>query len=723
MRFSYKLVTALLICCLVTADVWAQDMFDMDVELGWESCYRPSQWMPVDVSVYTQVEQPFEGAIEVSTQQDSLNAMTVHQNFVAVRDLPSYIPLVTKLAYAANECHIRLLDDQGRIILRENRSILSDTLTNVPLTGVHENELLIGVIGSRTFSLLRIPDYSVCRLNLERSVPDDLYGQYPGLNQKPAEDEGGKVYVKHKLERMACFDWTGYAGLDLLVMYNPEWDQLRPKQLEAISEWVGNGGKLLVVLGSNPLPTNDVMENLLPFDAEGARQVKTISSELGLWRWPLGQSSDIVARPLSPRASTRIYKPLTLGGNNEILFAVGHSGFGKVGVLAYDPMLINDADPISRAKFWVFHMTSVMENSENKPIHRSIKFKDKQDEPSDSSFFGGYFESGIADGGSTAVLNRLMSIPELKPLSIWWVILLLALLALLLGPVDYYVLKKKDRLPWTWLTCTGWIIVFSAVAYYGVAALRGGQMRVQTLSVWDGLQGRQECWSTTYTGLFAPESDKYQLEWTEPTGKQWWSGIAPTGEYLYEGEQSASRRIVYSQIDGENIPVSVPINIWTMQTLLVESTRGSLPFNATVDRQGNEVTVTITNYYDSAIKYGYIFFDQGRRMSFVEKIEAGETKEFSDTLSTGNKLWDLNQIGLDYSYSFFGPTRRDASIEAAYYSHGCFERTQMIKSYLEQGAAVVCVEYDKAPPPYQVAGRDTRFEHNLLVRQVVFPRD
>jgi len=700
-------------------------MFDMDVELGWESCYRPSQWMPVDVSVYTQVEQPFEGTIEISTQQDSLNAMTVHQNFVAVRDLPSYIPLVTKLAYAANECHILLLDDQGRTILRDNRSISSDTLTKEPLTGVHENELLIGVIGSRTFSLLRIPDYSITRLNLEYKPSDVSSGRYPVFIPQPTGDEGGKVYVKHKLERMACFDWTGYAGLDLLVMYNPKWDQLRPKQLQAISEWVRNGGQLLVVLGSNPLPANDVMENLLPFEAEGARQVEVVSTEIGLWRWPQGQSSDIVARPLVPRLSTRIYKPLILGGNNEILFAVGHLGFGKVGVLAYDPALIDDEDPMSRAKFWVFHMASVMENSINNPIHRSIKFKDKQDEQSDSSYFGRYFASGIADNGSTTVLNRLMDIPELKPFSIWWVILLLALLGLLLGPVDYFVLKKHDRLPWTWLTCTGWIVIFSVVAYYGVAALRGGQMCVRTLSVWDGLQGRQECWSTSYTGLFAPTSDEYHLEWTEPTGKQWWSGIAPTGEYLWEGEQSASRRIMYSQIDGENIPASIPINIWTMQTLLIESTRGSLPFNAAVDRQGNDVTVTITNYYDSAIKDWYVFFDQGRSMSFDEKIEAGETKEFTNNLGTDNKLWDLNQIALDYSYSIFGPTttKEDASIEAAYYSHGCFERTQMIKSYLEQGAAVVCVKYEQAPAPFKVTDRDSKYEHILLVRQVVFPRD
>jgi len=722
MRVLFKPVMALIICGMVTADITAQEMFDMDVELGWESCYRPTQWMPVDVSVYTQAEQPFEGAIEISTQQDSLNAMTVYQNFVAMKDLPSYLPLVTKLAYAANECHIRLLDDQGRTLLRDNRSILNDTLTEEPLTVVQENEFFIGVIGSRTFSLLRMSDYSVCRLNLEVIPTEPSYRRYAGLEQQPTGDEGGQVYVKHKLERMACFDWTGYASLDLLVMFNPEWDQLRPKQLQAISEWVRNGGSLLVILGSNPLPTDDIMEKLLPFEAEGARQVKVAPADFGLWSWPQGQSYNVVARPLIPRGSTRIYTPLTLGGNNEILFATGHSGFGKVGVLAYDPTLIDDADPASRAKFWLYHIASVMENSLSRPIHRSIKFKDKQENSSGGGFGANYFESGIADGGSTAVLNRLMDIPELKPLSIWWVILLLALLALLLGPVDYFVLKKHDRLPWTWVTCTGWIVIFSVLAYYGVQALRGGQMQVQTLSVWDGMQGEPGCWSTTYTGLFAPTSDEYHLEWTEPTGKQWWSGIAPTGEYLWEGEQAASRRIMYYQTDGENRPASVPINIWTMQTLLIESNRGNLPLNASVERIGNEIKVTITNYYDSAISGGYVLFAQGRSLSFGG-VEAGQTTEFTSTLRTDNKIWDLNNIGIEFPASIYDASDNYARMEAAYYSHGCFRRTQMIKSYLEHGAAVVCVEFDKAPTPLKVTERNSEFEHSLLVRQVVFPRD
>jgi len=59
-----------------------------------------------------------------------------------------------------------------------------------------------------------------------------------------------------------------------------------------------------------------------------------------------------------------------------------------------------------------------------------------------------HFEQDDANAGMNAVFEYLYVV--LKPLSIWWVIALLVLLAVLLGPVDYLVLKRYDKLPWTW---------------------------------------------------------------------------------------------------------------------------------------------------------------------------------------------------------------------------------------------------------------------------------
>ena len=89
-------------------------------------------------------------------------------------------------------------------------------------------------------------------------------------------------------------------------------------------------------------------------------------------------------------------------------------------------------------------------------------------------------------------MDHLYNISEMRPLSIWWVILLLGTLAVLLGPVDYKILKRLDRLPLTWLTCTFWIVLFSVGAYYGVRALRGGKLQMRVVSVLDGIENNDK---------------------------------------------------------------------------------------------------------------------------------------------------------------------------------------------------------------------------------------
>jgi len=241
------------------------------------------------------------------------------------------------------------------------------------------------------------------------------------------------------------------------------------------------------------------------------------------------------------------------------------------------------------------------------PYSRTIEFvKDAEDQDYNRSNERNY-RTGLAQAGSDAVMEHLYNIPEMRPLSIWWVILLLISLAVLLGPVDYKILKRIKRLPLTWLSCSIWIVLFTAGAYYGVQALRAGKMQLRTVSVTDGISGTDCAWSTAYIGLFAPKSDDYRLEGLQKD--QWWSGIAPAGEHISAYQrQSGTRNIYCLQQDGYSQPYSLPINIWTVQCLLDESRQERLPLRASLTRQDQQVGVNITNESDSAIKHGYVLF-------------------------------------------------------------------------------------------------------------------
>src|SRR5690606_18544108 len=104
---------------------------------------------------------------------------------------------------------------------------------------------------------------------------------------------------------------------------------------------------------------------------------------------------------------------------------------------------------------------------------------------------------------------------------------------------------------YTWLTSTGWIVVFTIGAYYGVQWLRAGSMELRAVTVLDSVADSNCAWATCYAGIFAPRSDDYELEGLTP--HQWWSGVAPMQDEIWaQQRESGVRQIYCRQADGGN---------------------------------------------------------------------------------------------------------------------------------------------------------------------------
>jgi len=907
----------------------AESPFNVDADFGWGGCYRPMEWTPVKIQINHSFTEPFAGAVTVSAPQDGLNTMNVSHTFVLTPDMPLHLPLVTKLAFAAEKCTVRIADQKGKTRWRHDYELWDYSPTSRRLTPVNRNDLLIGVLGRRAFGLLDVPRQSVC---------DSQAGT-------------GQVYLQSKLAQSVPWDWTGFASLDLLIMYNPRWNEYRQSQSEAIARWVSNGGRFLLVLGSNPLPVDNPIAQILPFDVQPPRQTTVTTETLSNLRLYPETSEDVSACELTPKPGAHLYE---IDRGNQGFFATAFVGFGRVGVLAFDPDTMTQRQRTRAGRFWVERIKAVLEDPHspfaapqqpqviaeaqptrcpltgdlthpdrheggirltigglaageymmtsyhNNPtrkhsridiyINGELRARDKRQSrisrdndaatfstmltvsdgndvvieyrPGSSSgdrratlcgfeltqteavegpdspgllrerepflavdigasgqtvadgFIGlGFTENGRlktarfteADGlsagitvtleptnendklqfnptptdyirtpimphenvraapvsfasrtirfapdsqaaadhrdyhmynisraqaGSNAVMEYLYSIAQMRPLSIWWVVFLLTVLAILLGPVDYKILKSRDRLPLTWVTSSFWIVVFTVGAYYGVQALRGGKMQCRVVSVLDGIcrpGGASDCaWSTNYCGLFAPVSDDYKLK--DLGDRQWWSAIAPAQDHIYARHGQPGTRNVYCiQHDGSSVPHSLPINIWTMQCLLNESPLEQMPFNAQVRQEDGKVSVKITNHSDSPIRKGCVLFHQDRGLEF-DNVGAGATKEFSGRLSP-YEGWD---VGLEFypDGRFFyrsGADYHDGHVqfrnETAYSAQGSLQRTQTMKAFLARGGAVVCAEFDGAAAPFGVKGRSCQYSHIQLVRLVVFPEN
>ena len=208
-----------------------ETVFNVDVFWGWGGCYRPMEWTPVDIGVNSTLSEPFAGSLIISAAQDNLNTMNIRHDFVLTPSVPLHVPLVTKLAFATENGNVRLVDEHGRTQWQYMFRLWDFTGGGSSLTAINEQDLLIGFAGHKRFGLNQLEEKTICQTN----------------------GGTGKVYIKDKLSRALPWDWTGYASLDLLILYDADWSELNRIQLGAIREWVLNGGRLLIILGSEPL--------------------------------------------------------------------------------------------------------------------------------------------------------------------------------------------------------------------------------------------------------------------------------------------------------------------------------------------------------------------------------------------------------------------------------------------------------------------------------------
>ncbi len=685
----------LTVCLLsvATASLLASEQkLNVDFELGWGNCYRPMQWTPVELGVMSKIKDPINTWVTVSVMQDQINKLVVRHPLVLTPQLRRVVPLVTKFGFSADTCTLSITDEKGRTLWKYEQELWDYRGSSNPITLVQEYDVLIGLVGGSTNRLGKLSDCWV---------------------HDPRWGEPGKIYVKHKLPPSLPIDWTGYAPLDLLILYDPDWDRINRHQGMAIAQWVSNGGSVLLVFAAHPPPTDGPLTHLLPLTATTSSEVDIPPSAARKWGKAFRKVSEnrtvtawSLSDPAAPQWKSESY------GSAKILFAHGPVGFGSVAVLSFDPAVLYHQNKEKLTDFWITHLRQIMDD-------RELRIQSDQSRSNSRYRTSSHqYTLGKNAQGSNAVLQHLLSIPELRPLSVWWVVSVLVLLTFLLGPVNYLVLKRLDRLPLTWITSAICIAIVTAGAYYAVQWLRAGKMQLRAVTVQDAIAQADCAWSTCYSGIFAPASRNYHL--TQLEQKQWFSGIAPTAsDHLYRhGRELGSRRIVCAQYDGANHPVSLPINIWSMQTLIREGPLQNVPIEVDLERDKRHLTVTITNNSELPIRNGCVRLANDRALTF-KGIPPKSKKTFSGAVRGVNR-WDAELERYRHSYQ---NTYGDFNHDNSYYAQGSLQRTRAIEKYLKNGAAVVCVSYEQAPPPYQVEGERCNTNHIKLVRVVVFPKE
>ena len=248
-----------------------------------------------------------------------------------------------------------------------------------------------------------------------------------------------------------------WSAIDRLIWQDTDSTTLTTEQLEAMRGWIAGGGRLIIVGGTaGPSSLSAFSDDILPYRPEATTDVAPASLQGLLGELP-DDAADLPA--LAGVAGGR-----TSPGRQR---RPGRSPPSAPTAAAPSPIV--GFDPTIG---WL------AESSAGEGLWRRLL-------PARSS-------GGPVVGDDSQIVSAASQLPTLALPPIGGLIALLGAYILLIGPINYLVLKRLDRREWAWVTMPALIVVF-AVASYGIGSfLRGSEVIVNEVAIVRGAPGATE---------------------------------------------------------------------------------------------------------------------------------------------------------------------------------------------------------------------------------------
>ena len=170
---------------------------------------------------------------------------------------------------------------------------------------------------------------------------------------------------------------------------------------------------------------------------------------------------------------------------------------------------------------------------------------------------------------STQIADFLGNVPGAGRISFGFIAAILIGMMVIVGPVDWFVLKKLGQQPWTWVTTSGWIALITLCAVYAGHIFKSGTLHYKTLRTVDQVENGVVGISD-YVAIYSPRTRTYQLE-TEPDG--WWQPAA------FNNSRGTSLKLDmdFHQTSEGNTPDEMLVNVWSLRFLRATASRQALP--------------------------------------------------------------------------------------------------------------------------------------------------
>ncbi|MEP6986222.1 MAG: hypothetical protein ABI970_11525, partial [Chloroflexota bacterium] len=271
-------------------------------------------------------------------------------------------------------------------------------------------------------------------------------------------------------------------AVNTLVFSDVDSGTLSAGQKQAITDWVAQGGHLLVTGGVDWQSTANGLVDLLPMKPDNSR---TLDNLTGLAKWVRFGGDQLTQQTVVATGTLQSGgRVLTSDADGTPLLIRRTLGSGTVDYLTATPSALPLRGWGGLGDVWLSLASSV----NPKPG----------------------WSNGVVDWDSiTNAINILPGVnllPDVLPL-IGFLILYIALI----GPLNYLVLNRINRREWAWVTIPIFIAVFSALAWTFGFNLRGTEVTLSRISIVQSWPDADRANVQQVVGLLSPRRTQYSL--------------------------------------------------------------------------------------------------------------------------------------------------------------------------------------------------------------------
>jgi hypothetical protein len=565
----------------------------VSIDLGWtRNDLVQGRWQPAVVWI-TSREKAFSGVLTVSFPQDATQEAEIIVGPVATTPgMTTPVEIAISPVADAREIVFTLRGPGFRTQRRYTRGGGGDS-DPMPRIGSGTAGVLL-FVGETSADKVLGPAASL-------SSPSAPESQSPAFNEAQMWAEMLPASVTPSMLPMS---WGVYESLDMVICNAADLARASARSRAALATWVRSGGRLVIRVDAvGPawpafLPTDTPQPPVTGSLQQPFEPGPELKQLLGTWGGPSFQAR---ALTLSADATARGWTTLFNASAKEgdaagALVATGPLGLGMVTLVGFDPQ----------------HTAQLIPDEAVKDIWRTIIRPCLPPRALMAGWQRQYYGAASVDwetaGSINSTLDELTSVPPVGASVFWATILCMFVLAVMVGPFDGFVLRRRKLSQHSWLTALLWIGLASAGAALAPRIMRTGETAMGRVVVTDRLCDADgvplHSAHLGLTGIFAGKSLQVALD--NPTPGVWVRGVSAT-ESFWNTDNPISilpdlPLVLAAEPDHPDIrcvragPLGVPQ--WSYRALAdaapLSPARGT-EVGASVSREGEAWRVTLTN--------------------------------------------------------------------------------------------------------------------------------